>query len=61
MGTLIVTSVIVLVLVLFVGLVWLFVRISGPPVPRLPEPEPGKNTQAAKPQRGGTQKGKPHR
>ncbi len=45
MGTLIVVGVIVLVLALFVGLVWLFVKIAPPPQPRLPEP--AKNPQAA--------------
>lgn len=46
MGTLIVASVIVLVLVLFVGLVWLFVRIAPPPQPRLPEPTRPEKGQA---------------
>jgi len=59
MGTLIVVGVIVLVLVVFVGLVWLFVRLSRPAAAPPPTAvSPTSQTGANRPQRqnGGARK-----
>lgn len=52
MGTLIVVGVIVLVLVVFVGLVWLFVRLSKP-VAAPPTPVPARTGANRPPRQNG--------